>query len=187
MLPIVRTFISLPAGVAQDAVLALHAPSPALGCLPWMLHARRSSASEAGDNWEDWKDTLHYVDYAVVALIVVGIAYLVVRRVRRGPRAASGARARCVELLRRAPAPPRGRARAASTGPAELLPVSSSAHWRSSRCLLGWPYPELDGELRKAFEVALHAGTAAALLVALRHEVAQALLGPAATARARRL
>ena len=44
--------------------------------------------------------------------------------------------------------------------------------------LLGWPYAELDGELRKAFEVALHAGTAAALLVALRREVAQALLGP---------
>jgi undecaprenyl-diphosphatase len=63
-------------------------------------------------------------------------------------------------------------------GPAELLPVSSSAHVGAVPLLLGWPYPELDGELRKAFEVALHAGTAAALLVALRREVAQALLGP---------
>jgi undecaprenyl-diphosphatase len=56
-------------------------------------------------------------------------------------------------------------------GPAELLPVSSSAHITLVPWLLGWPYAELDGELRKAFEVALHAGTAAALLIALRHEI----------------
>jgi undecaprenyl-diphosphatase len=56
-------------------------------------------------------------------------------------------------------------------GPAELLPVSSSAHVTLVPWLLGWPYDELDGELRKAFEVALHAGTAAALLIALRHEI----------------
>jgi undecaprenyl-diphosphatase len=37
--------------------------------------------------------------------------------------------------------------------------------------LLGWSYVELDDELRKSFEVALHAGTAVALLIALRHEV----------------
>jgi undecaprenyl-diphosphatase len=41
--------------------------------------------------------------------------------------------------------------------------------------LLGWPYSEADPELRKAFEVALHAGTAAALVVGLRDEVAQAV------------
>src|SRR5204863_4758752 len=56
-------------------------------------------------------------------------------------------------------------------GPAELLPVSSSGHVTLVPWLAGWPYAELDGELRKAFEVALHAGTAAALLVALRDEV----------------
>jgi len=58
-------------------------------------------------------------------------------------------------------------------GPAELLPVSSSGHVTLVPWLAGWPYAELDGELRKAFEVALHAGTAAALLVALRDEVAE--------------
>ena len=56
-------------------------------------------------------------------------------------------------------------------GPAELLPISSSGHITLVPWLLGWPYAELDGELRKAFEVALHAGTAAALLIALRHEI----------------
>jgi undecaprenyl-diphosphatase len=62
-------------------------------------------------------------------------------------------------------------------GPAELLPVSSSAHTTLVPWLLGWPYPRLDPELRKAFEVALHAGTAAALLVGLRAEVAEAARG----------
>jgi undecaprenyl-diphosphatase len=60
-------------------------------------------------------------------------------------------------------------------GPAELLPVSSSGHVTLVPWLLRWRYAELDGELRKAFEVALHAGTAAALLVGLRDEVADSL------------
>lgn len=60
-------------------------------------------------------------------------------------------------------------------GPAELLPISSSGHVTLVPWLLRWPYPDLDGELRKGFEVALHAGTAAALLLALRDEVAMAV------------
>jgi undecaprenyl-diphosphatase len=57
-------------------------------------------------------------------------------------------------------------------GPAEVLPVSSSGHLVLVPDLLGWPYSRLDGELRKAFEVALHAGTAAGLVVAMRRQVA---------------
>ena len=60
-------------------------------------------------------------------------------------------------------------------GPAELLPVSSSGHIELVPWMMGWSYAELDGELRKAFEVALHAGTAAALLFALRHEVGEVI------------
>ncbi len=60
-------------------------------------------------------------------------------------------------------------------GPAELLPISSSGHIALVPWLAGWPYADLDPELRKAFEVALHAGTAAALLIALRGEVRGAL------------
>jgi undecaprenyl-diphosphatase len=62
-------------------------------------------------------------------------------------------------------------------GPAELMPVSSSAHTTLVPWLLGWSYPDADPELRKAFEIALHAGTAAALLVGLRDEVADAARG----------
>jgi len=62
-------------------------------------------------------------------------------------------------------------------GPTELLPVSSSGHTTLVPSLCGWPYPALEPELRKAFEVALHAGTAVALLVALRDEVDDAARG----------
>lgn len=41
--------------------------------------------------------------------------------------------------------------------------------------LLGWPYAHLGPELRKAFEVALHAGTATALLAVLPSDIARAL------------
>jgi undecaprenyl-diphosphatase len=62
-------------------------------------------------------------------------------------------------------------------GPAELLPISSSGHIALVPWLTGWRYRELDAELRKAFEVALHAGTAAALLIGLRTEVEETARG----------
>ena len=62
-------------------------------------------------------------------------------------------------------------------GPAELLPISSSGHVAVVPWLLRWDYQQLDDELRKSFEVALHAGTAAALLITLRGEVEEAMRG----------
>jgi undecaprenyl-diphosphatase len=53
-------------------------------------------------------------------------------------------------------------------GPAELVPVSSSGHVAALPWLLGWEIAGWDGARRKELEVALHAGTAAALLVAWR-------------------
>lgn len=50
-------------------------------------------------------------------------------------------------------------------GPTELLPISSSGHTALVPWLAHWPYGELDPGPRKSFEVALHAGTAAALLL----------------------
>ena len=61
-------------------------------------------------------------------------------------------------------------------GPTELLPISSSGHTALLPALLGWDeYLGLDDELRKSFEVALHFGTAGALLIALRGEVSSVL------------
>jgi undecaprenyl-diphosphatase len=67
-------------------------------------------------------------------------------------------------------------------GPAELLPVSSSGHLVLVPALLGWPYSRLDGDVRKAFEVALHAGAGLALVWLLRGDARAALRDPAGTA-----
>jgi membrane protein DedA with SNARE-associated domain len=85
MLPIIRTFISLPAGVARMPFWRFTVLTFA-GCLPWIFMLTLIGR-EVGDHWASWKDSLHYVDYAVAALIVLGIVYLVVRN-RRRPRAA---------------------------------------------------------------------------------------------------
>lgn len=49
--------------------------------------------------------------------------------------------------------------------------MSSSGHLVLVPRLLDWPYARLDARTRKSFEVALHAGTALALGLALRDEV----------------
>jgi undecaprenyl-diphosphatase len=70
-------------------------------------------------------------------------------------------------------------------GPVELVPVSSSGHIAAIPWLLGWEVAGWDGERRKELEVALHAGTALALLLVARPErvrprlLAAAVLPPA--------
>jgi membrane protein DedA with SNARE-associated domain len=81
LLPVVRTFISLPAGVARMPFWRFTVLT-VLGCLPWVW-LLAYVGMQAGDNWDQWKDNLHYVDYAVVAAIVLGLASLLVRRSRR--------------------------------------------------------------------------------------------------------
>jgi membrane protein DedA with SNARE-associated domain len=83
LLPIVRTFISLPAGVAKMpfwrfTILTF------VGCVPWMFMLT-FIGMQVGERWESWKDSLHYVDYAVAAAIVIGVAYLIIQRRRRPP------------------------------------------------------------------------------------------------------
>jgi undecaprenyl-diphosphatase len=60
-------------------------------------------------------------------------------------------------------------------GPAELLPVSSSAHIVLVPWLAGWDWDGIDPELRKSFEVALHTGAAIALLIGQRRMIDEEL------------
>jgi membrane protein DedA with SNARE-associated domain len=81
MLPIIRTFISLPAGVARMPFWRFTVLTT-LGCIPWVFMLA-FIGKQAGDRWEDWKEHLHYIDYAVIAAIVIGVVWLFVRWRRR--------------------------------------------------------------------------------------------------------
>ena len=87
MMPIVRTFISLPAGAARMP-LGRFALFTFAGSIPWVLMLA-IIGREVGDRWDQWRDNLHYLDYAVIALAVIGIVYLIVRRRRAGTRVES--------------------------------------------------------------------------------------------------
>jgi membrane protein DedA with SNARE-associated domain len=81
MLPIIRTFISLPAGVAKMPFGRFTLYTLA-GCIPWVVGL--ALAGEAlGSEWENARKYFEYVDYAVVVLVVAAIVYAVIRR-RRG-------------------------------------------------------------------------------------------------------
>jgi membrane protein DedA with SNARE-associated domain len=82
MLPIIRTFISLPAGVARMPFWRFTALT-LIGCIPWVLMLG-IVGREVGDRWEEWRDYLHYGDYVVLAAILALIVWLVVRRRRNG-------------------------------------------------------------------------------------------------------
>jgi membrane protein DedA with SNARE-associated domain len=82
MLPVIRTFISLPAGVARMPFWRFTLFTT-LGCIPWILMLT-VIGKQVGDRWVSWKDSLHYVDYAVVALVILGIVVLLLRRRRAG-------------------------------------------------------------------------------------------------------
>jgi membrane protein DedA with SNARE-associated domain len=88
-LPIIRTFISLPAGIARMPFGRFTALT-LIGCIPWVL-ALTLAGRALGDNWDHLQHRLHYLDYALVLAIVGGVAYLLVHRRRaRTARLASG-------------------------------------------------------------------------------------------------
>ena len=84
-LPIIRTFISLPAGVARMPFWRFTVLTT-IGCIPWVLMLTMIGRS-VGDNWEEWRDKLHYLDYAVIAIAIGGLIYWLIRR-RRTPKPA---------------------------------------------------------------------------------------------------
>jgi membrane protein DedA with SNARE-associated domain len=81
LLPIIRTFISLPAGVARMPFWRFTLFT-LLGCIPWVF-LLGFAGDQVGHNWTKWKDSLSYVDYVVVVLAIAGIVFLIARRRRR--------------------------------------------------------------------------------------------------------
>jgi membrane protein DedA with SNARE-associated domain len=75
--PIVRTFISLPAGVARMPFWRFTLFT-VIGCVPWVLGLTLIGV-QVGPSWERWRHRLEYLDYVVVAALVVVVALYVVR------------------------------------------------------------------------------------------------------------
>jgi membrane protein DedA with SNARE-associated domain len=81
ILPLVRAYMSFPAGAARmpyGRFLSLSA----LGGIPWIIFWGVLGRA-LGSNYHSVEKNLHYVDIAAVVLIVAGIAWLLVRRRRR--------------------------------------------------------------------------------------------------------
>lgn len=83
LIPVVRAFVSLPAGIARMPIGRFTVFS-LIGAVPWVLGLALAGHALGGD-WKSARKGFEYVDYAIVVLVVVGIVYAVVR-VRRGRR-----------------------------------------------------------------------------------------------------
>jgi membrane protein DedA with SNARE-associated domain len=82
VVPLVRAFVSLPAGVAKMPLLRFSVLS-LIGSVPWVL-ALALAGDALGADWTQVRKGFEYVDYAIVALLVAGIAWAALRR--RGRR-----------------------------------------------------------------------------------------------------
>jgi membrane protein DedA with SNARE-associated domain len=87
LLPLVRAFISLPAGVAEMP-LRRFIPLTLAGSLIW-LSGLTLIGRAVGDNWDKWHQRLAFLDYVVVIAAIAAVAYLLIRR-RRGPGEPTG-------------------------------------------------------------------------------------------------
>jgi membrane protein DedA with SNARE-associated domain len=81
VLPVVRSFVSIPAGVLEMPLgryTVLTVPGSAIWCF-----ALAGVGVAVGASWESFHHAFRYADYVVLAAIVAGVAYLVFRAYRR--------------------------------------------------------------------------------------------------------
>ncbi len=84
--PVVRSFVSIPAGVFE-ARLGRYTALTLLGSAIWCF-AFAAAGYAAGESWEEFHHAFRYFDYLIAALIVAAVAFLVIRHVRRRRRIA---------------------------------------------------------------------------------------------------
>jgi membrane protein DedA with SNARE-associated domain len=82
VIPLIRAFVSLPAGVAKMPFWRFTVLS-AIGTLPWVL-ALALAGHALGSDWKSARTVFEYIEYAIVALVVIAIGYAIRRRRRRG-------------------------------------------------------------------------------------------------------
>ena len=80
-LPVVRSFISIPAGVFE-LPFARYALYSLIGSLPWAF-GWAGAGLALGEGWERFHESSKWAGYVIAALIVLALAWLVLRSVRR--------------------------------------------------------------------------------------------------------
>lgn len=80
LLPVVRTFISFPAGVARMHFGKFLIYST-LGAFPWVL-ALAYAGKLMGDNWILVREVLVKFDYPIIAIILAGVGYYLYRHLK---------------------------------------------------------------------------------------------------------
>ena len=84
LLPVVRTFIALPAGIARMPVLPFQLYT-FIGSWPW-CYGLAYIGYLLGEHWETdprLRAVMHQLDFAIIGLLVLGLAWFVWRHVRR--------------------------------------------------------------------------------------------------------
>jgi len=81
LLPVVRTYISFPAGIAKMNFKKFSIYTFA-GALPWSLLFAWLGV-KMGDNWELIREKLHDFDLLMLFLVIAAVVWYVVRHVRR--------------------------------------------------------------------------------------------------------
>jgi len=81
VVPVVRTFISLPAGIAQMPALRFGIYT-AIGCLPWTA-ALAVAGYAVGKNWQSIASAFHGPTYIIAAAVVIALVIAAWRFRRR--------------------------------------------------------------------------------------------------------
>ena len=80
MLPVVRTFISIPAGIARMNIWKFSFYT-FVGSYPWSL-GLAYGGYKLGENWEDLRRVMRPFDFPIGAIILVAIAWFIYRRIK---------------------------------------------------------------------------------------------------------
>jgi membrane protein DedA with SNARE-associated domain len=84
LVPVIRTFISLPAGFAAMPPLRFGIYTT-LGCIPWTA-ALAIAGYALGANWESVANGFHGPTYAIAGIVVAALVVAVLLRIRRSRR-----------------------------------------------------------------------------------------------------
>jgi membrane protein DedA with SNARE-associated domain len=91
ILPVIRTFISLPAGIAGMAPVRFGVYTT-IGCIPWTA-ALATAGFAVGSHWESVVSAFHGPTYIIAGVVLVALVVLAWRYWRRRPAAAEPAEA----------------------------------------------------------------------------------------------